>query len=67
MEVEDDGPGVAPEDRERIFETFFRRSRAGSAGLGLPICRKIVELLGGSIEVADGEKGARFIVTAPLA
>lgn len=67
VEVEDDGPGVAPEDRERIFETFFRRSRAGSAGLGLPICRKIVELLGGSIEVADGEKGARFIVTAPLA
>ncbi|MEM7525647.1 MAG: ATP-binding protein, partial [Pseudomonadota bacterium] len=68
VEVIDNGPGVPDEDRERIFETFFRRSTAGSAGLGLPICRKIMRLFDGgiSVEVApDG--GAVFVVTAPLA
>lgn len=68
VEVKDNGPGVAPEDRERIFETFFRRSTAGSAGLGLPICRKFMALFGGSIELSPKEKqGARFILKTPLA
>ncbi|MEL7465430.1 MAG: ATP-binding protein [Pseudomonadota bacterium] len=68
VEISDNGVGVAPEDRERIFETFFRRSKAGSAGLGLPICRKIVELIGGSISVGEAaEGGAKFTVVVPLA
>lgn len=67
VEVIDNGPGVAPEDRERIFESFFRRSKAGSAGLGLAICRKIVTLIGGALEVGEAETGGRFIVRAPLA
>ncbi|WP_340107511.1 ATP-binding protein [Pikeienuella sp. HZG-20] len=68
LDMIDNGPGVAPEDRERIFETFFRRSTAGSAGLGLPICRKFMRLFNGSIELAPttGE-GAHFILKAPLA
>jgi Na+/proline symporter/nitrogen-specific signal transduction histidine kinase len=67
VEVIDNGPGVAPEDRERIFETFFRRSSAGSAGLGLPICRKIMRLLDGTLEVHPAEGGgSRFIVSIPL-
>ncbi|MEM7545307.1 MAG: sensor histidine kinase [Pseudomonadota bacterium] len=67
VEVIDNGPGVAPEDRERIFETFFRRSAAGSAGLGLPICRKIIRLFNGTISVdAAPMGGSRFTVRVPL-
>ncbi|MEX2520445.1 MAG: ATP-binding protein, partial [Paracoccaceae bacterium] len=67
VEVIDNGPGVQEADRERIFETFFRRSTKGSAGLGLPICRKIMRLFNGSIELgpASGE-GARFVLRAPM-
>ncbi|MEL6791930.1 MAG: HAMP domain-containing sensor histidine kinase [Pseudomonadota bacterium] len=68
VEVSDNGVGVAPEDRERIFQAFFRGSKAGSAGLGLPICLKIMELIGGSLTVGDAESGgAKFTVTAPVA
>lgn len=68
VEVSDNGAGVEPEDRERIFEAFFRRSQAGSAGLGLPICRKIIELFGGAIAVGEAKGGgAKFTVTTPLA
>jgi len=48
--VEDDGVGIAPEDRERIFEPFFSRKEAG-VGMGLPISRRIVEQHGGSLEL----------------
>lgn len=68
VEVIDNGPGVLAADRERIFETFFRRSTKGSAGLGLPICLKIMRLFNGSIELAPaGVEGARFLLRAPLA
>lgn len=69
----DSGPGIAPEDRERIFEHFWRadpartRSRGGT-GLGLAIVASLVDAHGGSIaiESAVGE-GASFIVRLPLA
>ena len=66
LTVADDGPGVAPADRERIFERFTRlddaRTRAtGGAGLGLAIAREIVVAHGGTIEV----DGGRFVVTLP--
>ncbi|MEO0361591.1 MAG: HAMP domain-containing sensor histidine kinase, partial [Pseudomonadota bacterium] len=68
IEVIDNGPGVAEEDRERIFETFFRRSKAGSAGLGLPICRKILKLFDATISIAPAPNGGSiFTVEAPLA
>ena len=69
--VADDGPGILPEDRERIFERFTRvdeaRARdAGGAGLGLAIARDIVERHGGSIAVdATYAAGARFVVRLP--
>jgi signal transduction histidine kinase len=68
--VEDDGPGVAPADRERIFERFtrldFARSRAADGtGLGLAIVREIVDAHGGRVFVEDGAVGARLVVTLP--
>ncbi|MEY2569407.1 MAG: hypothetical protein QOE35_3936 [Actinomycetota bacterium] len=71
LTVEDDGPGVAVADRERIFERFTRlddsRDRsAGGTGLGLAIVREIAEQHGGSARVSDGDAGgARFEVSLP--
>jgi signal transduction histidine kinase len=70
LEVSDDGIGVSPEDRERIFERFVRvdgsRSRSsGGSGLGLAIVHAIVAAHGGTVEVTDAHPGARFIVHIP--
>jgi len=62
--VEDRGPGVAPEARERIFGKFFTTSPSG-VGLGLAICRGVVTALGGSIALEAPEAargGARFVI-----
>ena len=67
--VEDDGPGIPAEARERVFEPFYRLSReddhaAGGYGLGLAIARKAVRLHGGDIAIDRGALGgARFTVT----
>ena len=66
--VHDNGPGIAPEFRERIFELYARlhgKSRPGN-GLGLPVCRAIVEAHGGKIwaEANSGE-GAALFFTLP--
>ncbi|WP_437604564.1 PAS domain-containing sensor histidine kinase [Sorangium sp. So ce834] len=65
--VEDAGPGIAPEERAAVFERFQRRGgRAGRAGLGLYIARRIVALHGGSIWVEAGARGgARFVFEIP--
>ena len=69
--VKDEGPGVPPEDRQRIFERFVRvdaaRSRPGGAGLGLPIARCIAEAHGGTLALVDsGPSGSTFVVRLPL-
>jgi signal transduction histidine kinase len=70
--VDDDGPGVAPEDRTRIFERFVRldesRTRSdGGAGLGLAIVTELVDSFGGEVHVESSERlgGARFVFTLP--
>ena len=71
VEVADRGPGVAPDDRARIFERFVRLQEARvrnpqGSGLGLAIVEQAVEAHGGSIEVAEREGGgAIFRVTLP--
>jgi signal transduction histidine kinase len=72
VEVADTGEGVAPAERERAFEPFFRggegRARGGEGtGLGLAICRAIVEAHGGRIWFADSPTGARVRFSLPLA
>jgi signal transduction histidine kinase len=70
LEVEDDGPGIAPADRSRVFERFYRSdpARTGSgSGLGLAIARWIVELHGGVIRAEDAGPGCRMVVELPHA
>ena len=71
IEVSDEGPGVPPEMRARIFDRFVRgegdRSGGGS-GLGLSIVRAVAESHGGGVSVGEAESGgARFSVRLPLA
>lgn len=66
LEVADDGPGIAPGERERVFERFTRGATSdGGTGLGLAIARWAVELHGGVIEVMDTEAGCRIRVRIP--
>ena len=64
FDVRDCGPGVAPEDRDAIFEPF-RTTKARGAGLGLAVSRRIVEAHGGAIEIVDTDRGALFRVRIP--
>lgn len=67
LSVEDDGPGIAPELSTRIFEPFWTRRSEGAGGLGLAICKRIVEDGGGSISVQSGPTGgARLCVELPI-
>jgi signal transduction histidine kinase len=65
--VDDDGEGVPPEERERIFQRFYRRTNDGSGtGLGLAIVRWIARAHDGVVTVSDAPSGgARFIAAIP--
>ena len=68
LTVTDDGPGVPPGDRERIFDTFFTTRRdAGGTGLGLAIARSLLGAHGATLVLAESAKGATFCLTAPTA
>ena len=75
--VEDDGPGIPPGQEEAVFRRFYSRRPAGEAfgqhsGLGLSICRQIIEAHGGTITASNRHgpggavQGARFTVRLPL-
>lgn len=68
LSVMDDGPGIAPADRERIFEPFYRiKPLATGAGLGLNLVASIIQRHGGRIAVTESPSGgARFSMTIPL-
>jgi signal transduction histidine kinase len=71
--VDDDGPGVEPDDLPRLFDRFFRADRAreskdgGGTGLGLPITKAVVEAHGGIVEiVSEAGEGVRVTMTLPV-
>ncbi|WP_405140638.1 HAMP domain-containing histidine kinase [Sphaerisporangium sp. NBC_01403] len=68
--VTDDGDGIAPEDRERVFEPFIRlkdgrRRDPNGSGLGLAICRETAGSHHGTLRIEDSPKGARFVLRLP--
>ena len=69
--VSDTGIGIAPEYQTRIFEEFAQiqnplQKRVKGTGLGLPLCKRLAELLGGSIQVASTPAvGSEFTVRLP--
>ncbi len=66
-EVEDSGPGIAPEMAQRLFAPFATHGKQNGTGLGLSICKKIVEDHGGTISAhSKPGKGATFVFTLPL-
>jgi PAS domain S-box-containing protein len=65
--VDDDGPGIPPGERSRVFELFYTKKRGGT-GLGLPLARRAIESHGGALEVLERPGGgARFVIHLPLA
>ena len=70
--VADTGIGIAPEHQDRIFEEFFQiesvlQRRVTGAGLGLPLSRRLAELLGGHVGLtSEPEQGSTFQVTVPI-
>jgi len=72
ISVEDDGPGIPIDERERIFAPFYRLDRSrdrmtGGFGLGLAIAQKAVSLHGGQIHAtASSLGGAKFVLNIPI-
>ena len=66
--VEDDGPGIPPQDRGSVFQRFVRGSNATGegSGLGLAIVRQVAELHGGRVALAEsGSAGLRIVIVLP--
>ena len=60
----DNGPGLDPEQRARIFEPFYTTKVRGT-GLGMAIARRIVDAHGGTISIGEERSGAEIIITLP--
>jgi signal transduction histidine kinase len=69
LSVEDEGPGIAAEDREQLFDRFYRgaSTKASGSGLGLAIARQLAELMGGRIELESERGRTVFLLRLPAA
>ena len=72
LRIEDSGPGIPPDERDRVFERFYRprTSQSQGSGLGLAIVRRIVELGNGSVAIEDGlthadGRGCAIVIRLP--
>ncbi|MAT70540.1 MAG: hypothetical protein CMJ58_13565 [Planctomycetaceae bacterium] len=64
LTVQDNGPGLEPEQRMRVFEPFYT-TKARGTGLGMAIAVRVIEAHGGKIKVGDAPRGASFVITLP--
>lgn len=68
--VDDEGPGIAPQDLPHLFERFYRAEeqsrRVKGSGLGLAIVKGFVTLSGGAVRVESSPKGTRFVISLPV-
>nr|WP_237509733.1 ATP-binding sensor histidine kinase [Pseudomonas chlororaphis] len=64
--LQDNGPGIGPQERERIFDAFYT-TKGNGMGMGLAICRSVIAAHGGTLVLQDSEQGARFCIGLPLA
>lgn len=72
LDITDEGPGVAEEDADRVFEPFFRGSRqpedaAKGTGIGLSIVQEYIQAHGGRISLIPSARGAHFRIELPYA
>jgi signal transduction histidine kinase len=69
LTVTDDGPGIAPDERARVFDRFYRRpgTMPPGSGLGLSIVKAIADAHGATIQLADGPGGKGLAVTVTFA
>jgi signal transduction histidine kinase len=66
LDLQDEGPGVPPEIRDRLFDPFVTRGKKGGTGLGLAVSKRFVEEHGGTVELLEEGPGARFRLTLPV-
>ena len=66
IEVADNGPGIPPNLRSRVFDPFFTTPMGVGTGIGLAVSRGIVEAHGGSLTLAPSDRGATFLLRLPL-
>ncbi|MDR6830085.1 MULTISPECIES: HAMP domain-containing sensor histidine kinase [Bosea] len=68
LDIRDDGPGISPNNRAQVFDSFFTTRRdSGGTGMGLAIVQTMLTAHGGSITLVESEQGARFAVMLPTA
>jgi len=66
VSISDNGCGIAPDRQEKIFDLFFTTKGSGGSGLGLPMVKKFVEKMGGSLTLQSApDAGATFIMSFP--
>lgn len=70
VSVRDEGAGLAEDERERIFTPFYRsprtRGQAQGVGIGLAVCRRLMEVQGGEIHARPSKRGAEFVLRLPI-
>ncbi len=67
MTVKDNGPGIDPHDRDRVFERFYTGDELGGSGLGLAIARELAVRMGGDLAVSSHRGRTEFTVRLPAA
>jgi signal transduction histidine kinase len=65
IRVRDNGPGLKPEQRERVFEPFYTTKSKGT-GLGMAIVRRTIDAHGGRVFVGEHRSGAEFVIQLPF-